>query len=180
MALGSRDPMAAEPEGPRRGAKPREERAPTVGNGDRRYRPGSRSKASKVSKHQGGISPRRRGTAGIEGAPSRGRSAAGNVPTGTDSSESVGARNAANPRIGSGMQQARDPPGGGSRRGGEKPRGRNRTTRWIPRRRSRALGRGGSGHPKDTPMEGRSGEAQERKTSPHRASGEAVRAEPGR
>jgi hypothetical protein len=39
----------------------------------------------------------------------------------------VRARNAANLMTGSGMQQAREPPGGGSRRSGEKPQGRNRT-----------------------------------------------------
>jgi len=36
-----------------------------------------------------------------------------------------GQRNATNPMTGSGMQQARAPPSGGSRRGGAKPRGRN-------------------------------------------------------
>jgi hypothetical protein len=39
----------------------------------------------------------------------------------------VRARNAANLMTGSGMQQARKPPGGGSRRSGAKPQGRNRT-----------------------------------------------------
>ena len=43
------------------------------------------------------------------------------------------ARNAANPRIGSGMQQARAPPSGGNRRGGAKPRGRNGIRGWPPR-----------------------------------------------
>jgi hypothetical protein len=42
-------------------------------------------------------------------------------------SRNVRARNAANLMTGSGMQQAREPPGGGSRRSGEKPHGRNRT-----------------------------------------------------
>jgi len=35
-----------------------------------------------------------------------------------------------NPRIGSGMQQARNRSSGGSRRGGAKPRGRNELRRW--------------------------------------------------
>jgi len=39
----------------------------------------------------------------------------------------VRARNAANLMTGSGMQQARKPPGGGTRRSGAKPHGRNRT-----------------------------------------------------
>jgi len=43
------------------------------------------------------------------------------------------ARNAANPRIGSGMQQARDSPSGETRRGGAKPRGRNAIRGWLPR-----------------------------------------------
>jgi len=42
--------------------------------------------------------------------------------------------NAENPRIGSGMQQARDSSSGGNRRGGEKPRGRNRTSKVEPSR----------------------------------------------
>jgi hypothetical protein len=42
--------------------------------------------------------------------------------------------NAVDPRIGSGMQQARDSWSGGSRRGGEKPRGRNGTSRVAPSR----------------------------------------------
>jgi len=47
------------------------------------------------------------------------------------------ARNAANPRIGSGMQQARRSWRGESRRGGEKPRGRNGIREMVaPDRRS--------------------------------------------
>jgi hypothetical protein len=48
--------------------------------------------------------------------------------------------NAANPMTGSGMQQARDLPSGGSRRGGVKPRGRNR----IPRQAASGPNRVGS------------------------------------
>lgn len=40
--------------------------------------------------------------------------------------------NPVNPRIGSGMKQARAVAGGGNRRGGEKPRGRNVETAWQP------------------------------------------------
>jgi hypothetical protein len=39
-------------------------------------------------------------------------------------------RNPVNPRVGSGMQQARNPLGGASRQGGEKPRSRNMLGRW--------------------------------------------------
>jgi hypothetical protein len=46
-------------------------------------------------------------------------------------------RNAANPRIGSRMQQACEPPRGESRRGGEKPRGRNGTSTLAGRSRRR-------------------------------------------
>jgi len=48
--------------------------------------------------------------------------------------------NAANPMTGSGMQQARDLPSGGSRRGGVKPRGRN----GIPRQAASGPNRVGS------------------------------------
>jgi hypothetical protein len=41
-------------------------------------------------------------------------------------------RNAANPRTGSGMQQARGPSRGGNHRGGEKPRGWNEAGRVVP------------------------------------------------
>jgi len=44
----------------------------------------------------------------------------------------AGFGNAMNPRIGCGMQQARNSRSGGSRRGGEKPRGRNGTARVEP------------------------------------------------
>jgi len=52
------------------------------------------------------------------------------------------ARNGSNPMAGSGMQQARDPVCGESRRGGEKPRGRNVIWRVEPsdRERPRPLG----------------------------------------
>jgi hypothetical protein len=65
--------------------------------------------------------------------------------------------NAANPRIGSGMQQARDPDGGGSRRGGAKPRGRNETAELdAPSPKPAALRSGGwEWTPLDTSMEGR-------------------------
>jgi hypothetical protein len=66
------------------------------------------------------------------------RSGATSVVTGR------GARNAVNPRIGSGMQQARKPVSGGSRRGGAKPRGRNRTdeggTSFAEAQRARCAG----------------------------------------
>jgi len=47
------------------------------------------------------------------------------------------AGNAVNPRIGSGMQQARDSEGGENRRGGAKPRGRNGIRGWLPRTEAR-------------------------------------------
>jgi hypothetical protein len=50
--------------------------------------------------------------------------------TGPDRADRRG--NAANPRTGSGMQQARDPAAGGSRRGRAKRRGRNGTTEVEP------------------------------------------------
>jgi hypothetical protein len=56
-----------------------------------------------------------------------------------------GTGNAMNPRIGSGMQQAREPSGGVNRRGGARPRGRNMRRGWLPRRRSRAERPCGSG-----------------------------------
>jgi len=46
--------------------------------------------------------------------------------------------NATNPRIGSGMQQAREPPSGGNRRGGAKPRGRNGILDRVVGNRSRS------------------------------------------
>jgi len=47
--------------------------------------------------------------------------------SGAGSAWNVRAGNAANLMTGSGMQQARKPPGGGSRRSGAKPHGRNKT-----------------------------------------------------
>lgn len=46
--------------------------------------------------------------------------------------------NTVNPRIGSGMQQARRVEGGENRRGGAKPRGRNTETAWPPAPEGRA------------------------------------------
>jgi len=104
--------------------------------------------------------------------------------------ESAGARNAANPRTGSGMQQPRDPAGGGSRRGGAKPRGRNGTAEVAPptpkpsspgeRKRARISAGVDTCRPRrwrgsERPIErkpGRTGQAQERKVGPRRASGE--------
>jgi hypothetical protein len=66
-------------------------------------------------------------------------------------------RNATNPRTGSGMQQARGPSRGESRRGGEKPRGRNEAGRVVPsaRRESGATRVPGSGRAEDVSVEGR-------------------------
>jgi len=50
-----------------------------------------------------------------------------------DRTDRMPAGNAVNPRIGSGMQQARNSGGGESRRGGAKPRGRNGIRGWSPR-----------------------------------------------
>jgi hypothetical protein len=62
-------------------------------------------------------------------------------------------RNAANPMIGSRMQQACTPPSGGNRRGGETPRGRNKIRSGTSNPKHGQLC--GSGRSEDTSMEGR-------------------------
>jgi len=63
--------------------------------------------------------------------------------------------NAVNPRIGSGMQQARDSAGGENRRGGATPRGRNGISRLDASRPKRdQRWSGGSGRQRSTSMEG--------------------------
>jgi hypothetical protein len=95
-----------------------------------------------------------------------------------------GAGNAANPRIGSGMQQARDLFGGGTRRGGEKPRGRNGTARVEPSSPKPVDPRGDarSGRwewtPGGTSMEGRRAGAA--RAVARRIPGEAIGDDPGR
>jgi len=78
-----------------------------------------------------------------------------------------GAETRANPRIGSGMQQARASQCGGSRRGGAKPRGRNRTPGDGSLGAEARTGRlRGSGRTASMSMEGRAGGAVGHVTAP--------------
>lgn len=95
-------------------------------------------------------------------------------PDGTSSNRRAtgvsGPRNAVNPRVGSGMQQAHGRSYGGTRRGGARPRGRNETS-W--RGSHGAEGRresSGSGRTDGMSTEGRS-ESQERRRRTGRRSG---------
>lgn len=116
---------------------PGEPRARRAGHGATQPRTPRWIKASKSDHPRvaNGKGARRRGDAGsavaggqaLEGGTSvrkAGSRASPRVPL---------ARNPANPRVGSGMQQARDPSGGASRQGGEKPRSRNESGRGIVR-----------------------------------------------
>jgi len=113
---------------------------------------GSSSHGGSCGPTSGRQRPRRRGAAAAEEDPSRGvKVVAGKADFGSvygphgRCERGGGAGNAMNPRIGSGMQQAREPSGGENRRGGAIPRGRNMRRGWLPRRRSRAARRCGSG-----------------------------------
>jgi hypothetical protein len=71
--------------------------------------------------------------------------------------------NAMDPRIGSGMQQARDSQSGGNRRGGAKPRGRNGTSEGGTFEAEARTGRlRGSGRFASMSMEGRQGRCRSR------------------
>jgi hypothetical protein len=74
-------------------------------------------------------------------------------------------RNAMNPRIGSGMQQARNSPRGENRRGGAKPRGRNENPSRQARIRNPTETSGGSGRVEVVSMEGRYGRRTRERTS---------------
>lgn len=62
-----------------------------------------------------------------------GYGAGGNCRRAALETESSSAGNPANPRVGSGMQQARKVHGGASRQSGEKPQRRNAIRGWHPR-----------------------------------------------
>jgi len=75
----------------------------------------------------------------------------------------AGVGNAADPMAGFGMQQARRLECGASRRGGERPRGRNEIWRLAPSGRRKAATSAGSGRTQERWQRGVQGEAQERR-----------------
>jgi hypothetical protein len=134
-------------------------RRPATGSGERDH--------PRVSQRQGGMRPWRHGTAARGGNSSKGQGVARSEARLTTVRRGSGfQRNAANPRTGSGMQQARRPARGENRRGGEKPRGRNMAGRVVPSARRRPRGNPRStesGRGQETSVEGRaSHEPQER------------------
>jgi hypothetical protein len=105
------------------------------------------------------------GTAGDEGTSSKGEQHRGerdgdsrrteSASAGTESGGARKRRNAMDLMVGCGMQQAREPCCGGSRRGGEEPRGRNRSRRVAPLDQRTRFGVSGSGHSKGRTTERR-------------------------
>jgi hypothetical protein len=102
------------------------------------------------------------------GSSSRGTSVAGNATIDHDrfgGTRRSNAGNTTNPRIGSGMQQARNSPRGENRRGGAKPRGRNGNPSRQARIRNLTETSGGSGRVEVVSMEGRYGRRTRERTS---------------
>jgi len=139
------DTAAAEP---RRGGKPRKEHDGALWQHAAPSRTPSRIKASKVTasvlsrshqqrcgrvrveeERQGGTGAGDRVAAVSGWCPSRGGSACGECSGSWETDFTF--RNAANPRTGCRVQQTCEPSRGENRRGGEKPRGRNRTSRLV-------------------------------------------------
>jgi hypothetical protein len=187
-------------EEPRRGRKPREGRASTVGNGGWRYRPGLRSKASKVAAdaRASAQTPRgqdARGDAGRLGSREllRGAGRVAGSPsaeTGSDPSpgpitsrraggtrrtpgSAAGCNKPALQQVEQTVEVASNHEDGTGRR-----RGASVAEAELSERASARADLGGSGHLPDTSMEGRGSPGEEDRLD--RASGGSIRAEPGR
>jgi len=164
----SHDTAAAEP---RRGVKPRKEHDGALWQHAAPSRTTSRIKASKVTasvlprshrqrcgrvrveeERQGGTGAGDRVAAVRGWCPSRGGSACGECLGSWETDFTI--RNAANPRTGCRVQQTCEPSRGENRRGGEKPRGRNGTSKLVASR-PMVASVTGSGRAADVSVEGR-------------------------
>lgn len=118
---------------------PGEQRVARRGNATRPQRIPERIKAPESIRSSGSENDRRaRGDGDVDSASREGKALEGRAPVGTDRRRrghaSRPSSNPVNPRVGCGMQQAHGSVGGGSRRGGEEPRGRNASGAAAPGR----------------------------------------------
>jgi len=171
---------------PRRGVKPRKERSSAAWQHGAPFRTTSRIKAPKVtasvswsSAGNGGCTRcPRKNAKGASGAgdrvtalgwwcPSRGGRAGGERSGSWETDFTI--RNPANPRVGCRVQQTCEPSCRGNRRGGEKPRGWNRTSRLVASR-PKVAPATGSGCTAEMSAEGRQagcGQVTVRSREPH-------------